>query len=611
MNLSGIPLDNDCINVLSKGLNFGIAEDFDLASFEIDLYKGMRKVNLHKFFSTGCTNKERKSKKEGEIPTCIGPLGFSAIETTTEQEKECFRDLEELEIESRGDSPPKVVEIEESHFSGGNRSTFSPPVEPGGAIDIFTTTVMNEIKALIYPKAKNNLTDKEKRALAWLKNRPDLIVKRADKGGSTVVLSSTQYNKEALRQLNTPEVYTRLASDPTLKTMDKLRSLLRVSVEEGLLSEQTANKLLPLSPKKPKWYYLPKVHKSLTDPPGRPIVAGIEINVTSILDVFDVSLFFPNLFYTQQNNQTSVTWFFLLGFQGSQNVRLSLFCLFLVVYWGTICGNLLIITLVSTSKILHTPMYFFISQLSISDILLSTDIVPNLLHILLNNGAAITFTGCITQFYFFCVSETCECLLLAVMSYDRYVAICNPLRYNSIMTQTHCVILGGMCWFFGLTIILSDNISLSILHFCGPNIVDHFYCDLVPLLAISCSDPFIVQLELYLLSFPVAIIPSVIIIRSYVSIVYAIFKIPSSSGRQKAFSTCSSHLIVVSIFYWTLFSVYVFPKRGQSSTISKILSLLYTVFTPLINPIIYSLRNKDIKTAVHGSIQKLFFSNFP
>ncbi|XP_075131746.1 olfactory receptor 11L1-like [Leptodactylus fuscus] len=309
----------------------------------------------------------------------------------------------------------------------------------------------------------------------------------------------------------------------------------------------------------------------------------------------------------QENNQTVVNEFFLLGFQSNKLSTMFLFCLLLVVYFGTICGNLLIITLVSTSKILHTPMYFFISQLSISDILLTTDIVPNMLHILLNNGGTITFIGCIVQFYFFCVSETSECLLLAVMSYDRYVAICNPLRYTSIMTWTHCLKLVTICWLLGFTIILSDNVSVSMLDFCGPNVIDHFFCDLVPLLSISCSDTFVVQLEIYLLSFPVAIIPSIIIIVSYVNIVSTILRIPSSTGRQKAFSTCSSHLIVVSIFYGTLFSVYVFPTRGQLSSISKDLSLLYTVFTPFINPIIYSLRNKDIKKAVQEVIVKPLF----
>ncbi|XP_075715771.1 olfactory receptor 11L1-like [Rhinoderma darwinii] len=308
-----------------------------------------------------------------------------------------------------------------------------------------------------------------------------------------------------------------------------------------------------------------------------------------------------------ENNKTEVTMFFLRGFQVSQGPRLLLFCLFLVVYCLTICGNLLIITLVSISKNLHTPMYFFISQLSINDILLPTDIVPNMLHLLLNNGGTITFIDCMTQLYFFCASEAFECFLLTVMSYDRYVAICNPLRYTSIMTSGHCVILAAISWLFGFSIILIDVLKTANLNYCGPNIIDHLFCDLVPLLELACSDIFVVNLEVYLLSIPIVIIPTTIIIISYTHIISAILRIPSSTGRQKAFSTCSSHLTVVSIFYWTLFSVYVVPTKGLTVAMSKILSLLYTVITPLVNPIIYSLRNEDIRKAIQGTIHKRVF----
>ncbi|XP_075131756.1 olfactory receptor 10A7-like [Leptodactylus fuscus] len=314
------------------------------------------------------------------------------------------------------------------------------------------------------------------------------------------------------------------------------------------------------------------------------------------------SVEFCHFFY--ENNKTEVTNFFLLGFQGSQDVRQFLFCLFLVLYCGTICGNLLIITLVSTSKILHTPMYFFISQLSTCDILLTISIVPNLLHILLNNGAMVTFIGCILQLYFFGTSDVFECFLLAVMSYDRYVAICNPLRYSSIMTNETCVILIVICWVAGFSIILIYIIATIKLDYCGPNIIDHVFCDIVPLLELACSDTFIIHLEMYLIGILTIFIPSTIIVVSYTSIIRAVLRIPSSTGRQKVFSTCSSHLIVVSIFFWTIFSVYIVPTKGQTSTMSKILSLLYTVFTSLVNPIIYSLRNKDIRKAIKETIDK-------
>ncbi|XP_072006498.1 olfactory receptor 6N1-like [Engystomops pustulosus] len=312
-----------------------------------------------------------------------------------------------------------------------------------------------------------------------------------------------------------------------------------------------------------------------------------------------------NMEIPDKNNKTLVTKFLLLGFQGSPCVRVFLFCLFLLIYCGTIFGNLLIITLVSTSRSLQTPMYFFISQLSISDILLPTDIVPNLLQMLLSNGGTISVIDCMIQLFFFCASEASECYLLTVMSYDRYVAICNPLRYTSIMTSTHCVTVIVICWFFGFSSTLFLIVTAGKLHFCGANIIDHLFCDLVPFLELACSDTFIVHLEVYLMSFTAIIIPTTIIVVSYTYIILTVLRIPSSIGRQKAFSTCSSHLIVVSIFYWSMFSVYIVPTKGQSSTMSKILSLLYTVFTPLVNPIIYSLRNKDIKKALQETLHTI------
>ncbi|KAM4038692.1 olfactory receptor 11L1-like [Anomaloglossus baeobatrachus] len=276
-----------------------------------------------------------------------------------------------------------------------------------------------------------------------------------------------------------------------------------------------------------------------------------------------------------------------------------------MVYFGTICGNLLIIALVSTSKILHTPMYFFISQLSITDILVITAVAPKLLHVLLNNGGTITVNGCIIQFYFLGGAETVECFLLAVMSYDRYVAICKPLHYNAIMKSGYCVILTLIYWVLGFSIVLIYLITIAKLNFCGPNVIDHIFCDILPLVELSCSDTYIFHLQMFLLSIPIAFIPISIIVVSYIYIVVSVLKIPSSIGRHKAFSTCSSHLIVVSIYFWTMISVYVVPTNGQSSTINKIQSLLYTVFTPFINPIIYSLRNKEFIKAIKKQVIKM------
>ncbi|XP_063785660.1 olfactory receptor 11L1-like [Pseudophryne corroboree] len=307
----------------------------------------------------------------------------------------------------------------------------------------------------------------------------------------------------------------------------------------------------------------------------------------------------------QESNITSITEFILLGFQSLQCFKAISLLILLVIYSMTLCGNLLIITLVFYSKNLQTPMYLFLTQLSTSDIMLTTAIIPNMLYTIVNEVGTISFVGCITQFYFFAVTECSECLLLTVMSYDRYLAICNPLRYNCIMDSALCIKLIIISWLISFSLLLIDTVTLGLLHFCGPLIIDHFFCDYPPLLERSCSDTNVLQLEVIFLSFPVLILPFILIIVSYVYIIQVILRLPSFTERQKSFSACSSHLTTVSIFYTTLFCIYVLPTRGQSQSISKVLSLFYTVVTPLINPIIYSLRNKDMKKAFEKYICKI------
>ncbi|XP_063785654.1 olfactory receptor 10A7-like [Pseudophryne corroboree] len=336
-----------------------------------------------------------------------------------------------------------------------------------------------------------------------------------------------------------------------------------------------------------------------------PLLYEIKYKI-SILFHITVVVLETNL--SQGSNQTMVTSFILLGFQGSINIRMLLFISFLVIYCMTICGNLLIITLVSYDRNLHSPMYFFLTQLSMSDIIIATDVVPYMLHILSNGQGNISFIGCITQLYVFCASGSSDCLILTVMAYDRYLAICKPLHYVSIMNRGHCMKLAILCWTLSFSIVLIDSITTAMLQFCGPNIIDHFFCDLVPLQELSCSDTTIVQLEVSLLSAPLLLIPCIIIIASYINILFTVLTTSSNTVRQKAFSTCTSHLTVVSIFFWTLFSVYGLPAKGQSLSISKIVSLIYTVMTPLLNPIIYSLRNKDIKKALQKTLLKNVFS---
>ncbi|XP_040197870.1 olfactory receptor 1468-like [Rana temporaria] len=311
-----------------------------------------------------------------------------------------------------------------------------------------------------------------------------------------------------------------------------------------------------------------------------------------------------------EKNKTIITVIQLLGFQTPQALTFFLFFLFLLMYCVTICGNLLIITLVSYSKTLHSPMYFFLSQLSVMDILLATDVFPYMLHSMLEkDSATMSISNCIIQFYFFAVSETSECLLLTVMSYDRYVAICKPLHYTLLMSTQFCWITIITCWILSFLSGLIYTIEISKLQFCSPNVIDHFFCDLDPILKLSCSDTTIVQLESTLTGVVFACTPVIFIMVSYVYIIVTIFKIPSITGRQKVFSTCSSHLIVVSMFYGTLIFVYLIPRKGQLLNNTKFISLLYTTATPMINPIIYSLRNKDLKQVIDRIVNNFFFNS--
>ncbi|KAM4691783.1 olfactory receptor 11L1-like [Rhinophrynus dorsalis] len=297
-------------------------------------------------------------------------------------------------------------------------------------------------------------------------------------------------------------------------------------------------------------------------------------------------------------NQTKVTEFLLLGFGNLHFFSILLFIIFLIIFLFTLTGNLLIIILISTSPHLHCPMYFFLCHLSVSDILITTSIAPTLLLSILSGGRILSVLSCIIQLYFFSATTTTECFLLSVMSYDRYLAICYPLRYTSLMDFQRCILLTVWPWLLGFTLGVFPIVTISEYNFCNDNIIDHFYCDFTPIQKLSCSDTFFIDLLTYMLSVPIFILPVCVIIGTYIYIFLAILRIPSTTGKQKAFSTCSSHLIVVGAFYGTLITKYMIPSEGYSSLLTKIISLLHTVITPLFNPIIYSLRNKDIRTAL-------------
>ncbi|XP_031754232.1 olfactory receptor 10A7-like [Xenopus tropicalis] len=240
--------------------------------------------------------------------------------------------------------------------------------------------------------------------------------------------------------------------------------------------------------------------------------------------------------------------------------------------------------------------------LSLADVLLSTSITPNFLRLLLNGGGTISATGCITQFYVYGVSAGSEFYLLTAMAYDRYLAICSPLHYASIMGFRLCLYMSLCSWGLGFILSLFINLLTFNLQFCGPFVIDHYFCDFTPVIKLSCTDYKAVELTDIILLIPFTLLPFCFIIYTYVAIGLAILRISSTEGRHKAFSTCSSHLIVVCMYYGTLIIVYMVPSKQYNFNIKKMLSLLYTVGTPCFNPIVYSLRNNDIRVALYKCI---------
>ncbi|XP_063785664.1 olfactory receptor 11A1-like [Pseudophryne corroboree] len=303
-------------------------------------------------------------------------------------------------------------------------------------------------------------------------------------------------------------------------------------------------------------------------------------------------------------NKTLVKEFLLLGFQVDHQYKVILFILFLALYILTILGNLVIIVLVYTYRKLQSPMYIFMSNLSFSDIIFSTNIVPNMLVITLKERPTISVNECIVQFFFYGMLGSTECFLLTVMSYDRYLAICNPLKYTYIMDISLQHFLLAVSWVTSATVSLLPVVLLHQLYFCGPSVIDHFFCDLDPILNLSCSDTRIIKTEALIASTFVVLLPFLVVISSYTRILITIFRIPSTKSRQKTFSTCSTHLLVVCTYFLSIITVYSNPSKTHSSNVNKVRSLLYTVLTPLFNPIIYALRNNEIKTV----LQKLLIN---
>ncbi|XP_075048060.1 olfactory receptor 6N1-like [Mixophyes fleayi] len=265
-------------------------------------------------------------------------------------------------------------------------------------------------------------------------------------------------------------------------------------------------------------------------------------------------------------------------------------------------GNVTIIVLVRIEPSLHTTMYFFISVLSILEIMFVSVTVPRLLSNLITANNIISFNGCFTQMYIFDSLGVTECYLLVVMAFDRHLAINKPLHYPAIMTHAFSIELAVLPWIMGFAIILVPAIITARLEFCGPNRIEHFFCDLAPLQNLSCSDPFISIICTSISAIFIDVFPLIIIIGLYANIIMTVLKIKSEEGKQKAFSTCTSHLIVTSLLYGTVMIVYIKPK---GSHYDKYLAFMYTAFTPMINPFIYTFRNRDVKKVFRNSINRL------
>ncbi|KAH0502051.1 Olfactory receptor 2A2 [Microtus ochrogaster] len=298
-----------------------------------------------------------------------------------------------------------------------------------------------------------------------------------------------------------------------------------------------------------------------------------------------------------RQNQSWVSEFILLGFSRDSVTNNTLFIVFLLIYLSSVLGNGLIILLICLASHLHTPMYFFLCNLALLDMGYVTTTIPQMLVHLLAKSKTISFAGCWLQMYMFGALAITECILFVVMAYDRYVAICHPLNYTVILTWDLCIRLAAGTWVCGFFFSLIHTFFTMRLPYCGPNIVNHYFCEGPSVCSLACMDTHLIEIVDLVMSVFINVVPISLIVASYIHIAMAILKIKSTQGRCKAFSTCASHLTVVTLFYGPCTYIYLRPNSSYSPEHDKQISLFYNVFTALLNPVVYSLRNKDIKRA--------------
>ncbi|XP_074043731.1 olfactory receptor 8G50-like [Macrotis lagotis] len=308
----------------------------------------------------------------------------------------------------------------------------------------------------------------------------------------------------------------------------------------------------------------------------------------------------------EKGNYSQVMEFILIGLTDQPELQLPLFFLFLGIYAFTVMGNLGMIILIGLSSHLHNPMYYFLCNLSFIDLCQSTVVTPKMLMNFLLEKNTISYPECINQFFLFTIFAISECQMLAVMAYDRYVAICYPLRYSLVMSFKVWSGLVGGVYALALTGAITHTGCLLRVLFCKENTINHYFCDLLPLLKLSCSSTHVNEVILLSLSTFNILFPTLTIICSYVFIIASILKIQSTEGRSKAFSTCSSHIAAVGVFFGSLAFMYLQPSSVSSMDQGKVSSVFYTIIVPMLNPLIYSLRNKDVKIALKKVIKRTF-----
>ncbi|KAM3919016.1 olfactory receptor 8H1-like [Leptodactylus fuscus] len=306
----------------------------------------------------------------------------------------------------------------------------------------------------------------------------------------------------------------------------------------------------------------------------------------------------------ENSNQSLPSWFYLPGLSTDPQLQVIGFLLFMLMYIITLAGNFLLLVTVRISPTLHTPMYFFLSNLSFIDICFSSTIVPVILINTISTDNRISVGACIFQMFFSLLLGAAECMLLAIMAYDRFVAICRPLHYGSIMNMRFCIILALIPWILGF---INSSIQIPLtwrLPFCRTHHVNNFFCEVPPFLRMSCRDPWLNVISMYIAAGTIVLCCFLLILISYVYIISTILKIHSSRGRHAVFSTCACHLTVVTLYYGTLASNYLQPPSSHSVETDKTVSVLYTVVTPMLNPIIYSIRNKEVKNCIIKNMKK-------